>query len=351
MKTKLYSLFVFSCLLFSSSLFAQEAGYILYVTDNVVDSGFIQLLQAQDYDVQVKGTSYSKLLDQASLDSVNGAALCILSRNCATSDFDPSANAGVADQWNGEVTVPLISLSPWLIRSNRLQWFNSTVVNCNNDTITVTFDGTGDLIFEGIKTDAPVPFYKNADGTQGSDWIDVTANGAGNATVLATDAGGVNIAIARFDGGLDNFYEGTTQHPANDRIWFSAGKSDCGGASEPDALYNLNETGEAAFLNLIAIYVLNPSNIIRSNYADAVKLSVFPNPAQTNLNISLRADYAGTALVSIVDVVGKLVYQTTTDLNRGKNNLKLDVSDFASGMYTVNVNFNDAQIVQKIMIK
>jgi hypothetical protein len=187
-------------------------------------------------------------------------------------------------------------------------------------------------------------YKNNEDGTQESDWIGVADNGPGTATVPATDATGDVIAIARFNGGLPYFYEGTDQYPANDRIWFSAGKSDCGGASEPDAVYNLNETGEAMFLNLIAEYVTIPASSVHSNTADAISLSVFPNPAETNLNISLKADNAGTAFVSIVDITGKLVYQATTDLTSGKNNLKLNVSDFASGMYMVNVAFEDAHV-------
>ena len=69
-------------------MFQQESGYILYVSDNDVDSGFVQLLQDEGYDVQLKGSAYSQLLtEQNQIDSAEGAALIILSRNLTTSDF------------------------------------------------------------------------------------------------------------------------------------------------------------------------------------------------------------------------------------------------------------------------
>ena len=137
------------------------------------------------------------------------------------------------------------------MRSTRLHWFNSTQVDCNNDTIVVTADGLTSPIFEEVETSGAISIYDDADGTQDSDWVNITANGSGNALVLAENMAAEQDAIALFQSG-QIFYEGTIQIPANERIFFVAGKSDCGGASEPDALFNLNETGTTMFLNLVS---------------------------------------------------------------------------------------------------
>ncbi len=322
MKAKCY-FFLALCFLFThSGLLAQESGYILYVSDNNVDSGFVQLLQDEGYDVQLKGSAYSQLLtESAQIDSAAGAALIILSRNLATADFDASGDAPT--QWNG-FDVPLISLSAWLMRSTRLQWFNSTQVDCNNDTIVVTSDGLTSPIFEGVETAGTISIYDDPDRTQGSDWVNITENGAGNAIVLAENVGAEQVAIALFESG-QIFYEGTTQTPANDRIFFSAGKSDCGGASEPDALYNLNATGTTMFLNLVAQYVLKIGASVEEEMAH--RISVYPNPATSQL--SIEGDIV-LDRIEIFDLAGNLIMTI-----EGKSTF--DISGFAQGIYLLKI--------------
>jgi hypothetical protein len=328
MKAKFYFFFALCFLLLQSNLFAQVPGYILYVSDNEVDSGFVQLLQTEGYDLQLKGSAYSGLLtEQDHIDSCENAALIILSRNLATADFSSESTTDAADQWNG-FDVPLISLSAWLMRSTRLQWFNSTQVNCNMDTISVTASGASHPIFEGITTTGLITFYDNDDGTKGSDWVGVVDNGPGNAIVLATDAAEENVAIALFESGL-TFYDGTTQSPANDRIFFSAGKSDCGGASEPDALYNLNETGTTMFLNLVAEYVLKIGASVEESMA--TRVSVYPNPATDKVSIE---NMVNIEKIEIYSLSGNLIKTV-----EGKSTF--DVSDFTQGMYMLKVYSGD----------
>jgi hypothetical protein len=337
MRTKIGFCFALCFLVAQSIVFAQESGYILYVSDNEVDSGFVQLLQEEGYDVQLKGSAYSALLsEQTMIDSVAGAALIIFSRNLASPDFDPSSNAGVDDQWNG-FDVPLISLSPWLLRSSRLQWFNSTQVNCNMDIITVTMDGDTDPIFEDITTTEPFSFYSNGDGTFGSDWISIVDNGAGNAIILATDDAGENVAIARFESG-QVFYDGTSQMPANDRVFFSAGKSDCGGASEPDALYNLNDVGQTMFLNLVAQYVLKIGASVEESIAH--RISVFPNPVNDVLSIQNAVTIEKVEIYNLAGNLIRTFVGTST----------FSVSDLAKGMYMLKV-YTGGEVLSASFVK
>jgi len=323
MKTKIF-LALTMCFMLTFDLLAQQAGYILFVRDNDVDSGFVSLLQGQGFEVAVEGDDYSQMLEGAQIDSAEGAALIILSRNLITSDFDNGANPGVADQWNG-FDVPLINMSAWLARSSRLQWFNSTAVSCSQDTIIVTEDGEDSDIFDDIEIDGAISFYDNADGTQGSDWIDNSADPAGNnGTIIATSQDGNNVAIAIWESG-SNFYEGTEQTPADDRIFFAAGKSDCGSAVEPDALFNLNETGTAMFLNLVTMYVLQPGAAVNNDIA--AKIKVIPNPADNMLTIDGITSYDA---VEIYSLNGSLIKSFS-------NSDILDISGFAKGLYMIKI--------------
>ena len=71
----------------------------------------------------------------------------------------------------------------------------------------------------------------------------------------------------------------------------------------------------------------------------AVSSSIYPNPAKDFVMIQSEADY-----VEVVDVYGRVVFATEmTDM------LKVDMSDFATGIYFVKLHNNGATSVQKIM--
>lgn len=70
-----------------------------------------------------------------------------------------------------------------------------------------------------------------------------------------------------------------------------------------------------------------------------VVANIYPNPAQDFVMIESEANY-----VEVVDVYGRVVFATEmTDM------LKVDMSDFATGVYFVKLHNNGATSVQKIM--
>lgn len=78
---------------------------------------------------------------------------------------------------------------------------------------------------------------------------------------------------------------------------------------------------------------------------DHVPVEVFPNPAHDEVNIRLAE--AGEALIRVYDMMGRLVYATSsTSLV-----VTLPVKGFHSGVYTVLIHQNDGQFVERIVIK
>jgi hypothetical protein len=70
--------------------------------------------------------------------------------------------------------------------------------------------------------------------------------------------------------------------------------------------------------------------------------NVYPNPAQDFVMVeSSEADY-----VEVVDVFGRVVF--ASEMNE---TVKVDMSEFASGIYFVKLQANGATSVQKIMKK
>lgn len=80
--------------------------------------------------------------------------------------------------------------------------------------------------------------------------------------------------------------------------------------------------------------------------------SVYPNPAQNKVNIMLdaQANASGTQLV-LMDMTGRVLQNTTVDLNKGVNAYSFDVSAYPAGTYVIMVNGGDWKVAEKIMVQ
>ena len=75
--------------------------------------------------------------------------------------------------------------------------------------------------------------------------------------------------------------------------------------------------------------------------------SLYPNPASDRVNLTFSGDYEkGT--MKIFNAFGKLVYEN--EIGDTQNNLIVDVSQFANGMYTVVVTSGNRYTNKKLII-
>ena len=74
--------------------------------------------------------------------------------------------------------------------------------------------------------------------------------------------------------------------------------------------------------------------------------TLYPNPANSILNIKLNNALIGNATVQVIDVQGKMVISTT--LNQ---TLQLDVKSLMSGLYFVKLKYENTQTVKKLIIE
>ncbi|MEE9349114.1 MAG: glycosyl hydrolase family 8 [Flavobacteriaceae bacterium] len=81
------------------------------------------------------------------------------------------------------------------------------------------------------------------------------------------------------------------------------------------------------------------------------KLNVYPNPVNSdaNINISYPVKETTTIQVSIVNVLGAIVYKDTTELQPGKETFTIK-NDFEQGMYLVKINNNGNINTTKLII-
>jgi len=107
-------------------------------------------------------------------------------------------------------------------------------------------------------------------------------------------------------------------------------------------MWPLNGTAET-FTTYFAGHGLTPEPCSTSveEISDDASFVAYPNPTQDNLNVAIIG-FDGVVNVSLYNVVGEVVYQSTTRTNIER----IDVSDLAAGNYTISL-FNDTQMVNQ----
>ena len=93
----------------------------------------------------------------------------------------------------------------------------------------------------------------------------------------------------------------------------------------------------------------NPTSVL--GVATNTSLTVFPNPATTEVNFSLRISSSETAILQIIDIYGRKVYAANQILQPGDSNIKVNTSGFAGGTYYYSMQIGEHQEFGKLVIR
>jgi len=205
------------------------------------DQGWIDFLEDAGYTVDFQPGEWMTL-DADNLAILESADLIIASRNSNSGNY--ATDAAEIAQWNS-VPTPLILMTAYWVRSNRWLWINSTTIEEFSPEAMLQVVDSTHPVFKGV---TPV------DGLV--DVIDETVNNGENSFVITNDVGnGILIAqredneavwIAEWLPGME-FYDGSTQIPAEKRMLFLAG----GGGGQEAGSLNLTEDGIKIFFNTV----------------------------------------------------------------------------------------------------
>ena len=69
------------------------------------------------------------------------------------------------------------------------------------------------------------------------------------------------------------------------------------------------------------------------------------------LNIVFDQKNADESKIDIYNISGVKIYSNTIQGHRGINTLKLNVDNYASGLYMINISSQGGSILSKIMVK
>jgi len=102
--------------------------------------------------------------------------------------------------------------------------------------------------------------------------------------------------------------------------------------------------------DVIYVCVENPVGLNDINN-DVASISIYPNPVASILNLDYTLNETQKTTIQVVDVLGKVVYTTTQMGVKGINTLKVNVKDYASGLYSLNILTGNSVKSQKVVIK
>jgi hypothetical protein len=75
-----------------------------------------------------------------------------------------------------------------------------------------------------------------------------------------------------------------------------------------------------------------------------------PNPADDFTKIAYNSPKSGQGVLTVYDLVGKLVVQKQVRLNPGTNEVKLNTADFQQGLYIVRLDAFGESVSQRLAV-
>ncbi len=78
--------------------------------------------------------------------------------------------------------------------------------------------------------------------------------------------------------------------------------------------------------------------------------SLYPNPAQHELNIDFKLENSAEVKIQIIDISGRIVREVNQNFNSGVNSINMNISDVTNGFYFVKMESNNFTKASRFMI-
>lgn len=84
---------------------------------------------------------------------------------------------------------------------------------------------------------------------------------------------------------------------------------------------------------------------------DKNNLMVYPNPNNGEFSVVINSQSSGTYQISVVDLVGKVLYQEEVVCRPGENIRKLNLGQLENGLYLIHLNKDGQSVTRKLFIE
>ncbi|MBK9634649.1 MAG: T9SS type A sorting domain-containing protein [Bacteroidetes bacterium] len=101
-------------------------------------------------------------------------------------------------------------------------------------------------------------------------------------------------------------------------------------------------SGTSAVLNVTVSGIFQPVQF--------QKIEIFPNPNNGLMKMVIETPKGGEITLQIIDILGKLVSEKIVNINQGRNEFALDLSELSQNIYFIKTKLNDLNYQGKIII-
>ena len=109
---------------------------------------------------------------------------------------------------------------------------------------------------------------------------------------------------------------------------------------------NINGYGNSTFIDNINVAGL--LGISKNELIGAI--SLYPNPANNKVNITINDNAYDSVLIQVVNSLGQRL-QSIESNSQSTNNFSLDVSNVATGLYFINIDVDGVKISKKLLVQ
>lgn len=117
--------------------------------------------------------------------------------------------------------------------------------------------------------------------------------------------------------------------------------------------YKITDMKRKIFTSLLIGFLFLSYTGMANSMPEGEDLTVYPNPASSELTIKIGLDYVSKTKLQIIDLTGKVVMDSSEefDYEHGIYEAKLDISDLKTGIYFVKVTQPDKVFSKKLLVK
>ena len=97
---------------------------------------------------------------------------------------------------------------------------------------------------------------------------------------------------------------------------------------------------------------ISSTNVSTDKINGLGEMKVYPNPSNSNTdaNVTFASTKAGSAVITITDINGRVASSLNAEVTTGNNSIVVPTANLTAGIYFVNVAANGAKASTKLMI-
>jgi hypothetical protein len=312
------------------------------------------ILMGYGYDVEFKGDDVGDpgdvfegaLTDEQILELSMVPDLIIFSRGANSGDFNDPAG------WN-QVTKPIIMSNPYLCRTTRLGWLNTSAMIDDGGAPLMYVTFPEHPIFAGVAVDAnnEVDLLDPSVASGNTSFGDVTD--PGNGILLSTQAGSDILWIVEWPEG-DFYFADGDQFAMGPRLYFPFCTREAGDFGW--GIFNLNDEGIKIFVNAVN-YMLEQGgyvlDAVENRSADPQSFALmqnYPNPFNPDTEICYSISRPGHINLSVFNLMGEIV-ATLVDSRQeaGTHRVTFHAGNLANGIYAYQLRTEEGVTTRRMV--